>query len=247
MENKIKEIRIEQNMKVAFYGDSGAGKTTLAMRWGSDTLHETYQASLGVDFESKTISDAELGLILDLQIWDIDGQKQFESMMPFYLRETKWVVLVFSVTDRNSFNNLLHYFDIARSNAHTQAYYFILANKTDLESERQVSTAEAEMFARAQNTRYIETSAKTRMGLDQLERTILRVVTHRRGKAEGVRATDIPQSFYGNHLKQKGVGETKTLSPRPETVTALQSPKLFVAGAKSTVTGVGSEEAKLVL
>jgi tRNA U34 5-carboxymethylaminomethyl modifying GTPase MnmE/TrmE len=70
-----------------------------------------------------------------------------------------------------------------------------LANKTDLESERQVSTAEAEMFARAQNTRYIETSAKIRMGLDQLERTILRVVTHRRGKAEGVRATDIPQSF----------------------------------------------------
>ncbi|MBP6918641.1 MAG: GTP-binding protein [Legionellaceae bacterium] len=221
MENKTKEIHIEQNVKIAFYGDSGVGKTTLAMRWGSDTLHETYQASLGVDFESKTISDAELGLILDLQIWDIDGQKQFEFMMPFYLQETKWVVLVFSVTDRNSFNNLLHYFDIARANVHTKAHYFILANKTDLEAERQVSTAEAEMFAREQHTAYIETSAKTRMGLDQLEQTILRVVTHCRAKAEGVRATDIPQSFYGNHAKQEGAGATKTLRPRPETVTTL--------------------------
>jgi small GTP-binding protein len=245
MENN-KDRLISKNIKIALYGDSGVGKTAVALRWGTDTFHETYQATLGADFESKTIVNADLGLSLDLQIWDIDGQEKFATMLPFYFHETQWVVLVFSVTDRNSFDNLPNYFSNARRHADPNAQYVILANKIDLESARQVDFAEAKAFSRAQHAIYIETSAKNSTGLHKLEQKILKFTAHPRLKTEGVRAPDPSLSVFGGKCKQEGFGEEKITCARPDAIAVVRSAGLFVSAAKTpTSTAVSNPEAKL--
>lgn len=223
---------ISKNVKIALYGDSGVGKTALAKRWGSDCFHETYQTTLGADFESKRIASADLGLAINLQIWDIDGQTQFESMLPFYLNETKWVVLVFSVTDSNSFHNLVNYFALAHKHVNLNAKYVILANKSDLEDARQVTIEEAHDFAKLHKAIYIETSAKNGQGLQKLEKKILEVTAHIRKKGAGVKAPEGSLSMFGAHCKNEGFDEGKAACSQPEALSVTHSQKMFADGTK---------------
>lgn len=167
----------EHEAKVILYGDRSVGKTALVQRWGSDSFPETFQSTLGVDFESKTISSKQLGISLGLEFWDIDGQNRFAHMMPFYLKDCDVVLLMFSVTDRASFNHLRDYYETAKKNSPEDAQYFLLGNKIDLKSGIQVSREEAAEFALANNLIYIETSANTGEGLDVLGQEML-ISTH---------------------------------------------------------------------
>lgn len=222
-----KDRFISKNIKIALYGDSGVGKTAVALRWGTGVFDETYQSTLGADFESKTIVNADAKLSLNLQIWDIDGQKKFEGMLPLYFRDTKWVVLVFSVTDRRSFSNLPYYLENARYYADPSAVYVILANKIDLVSERQVSDAEARAFSAEQHTVYIETSVKDPSKLQWLDKEILRTESLSLNKKRA-RVLDPSLSIFGGTGKQEGFEEEKAACARPET----RSPRLFRSETK---------------
>jgi len=96
-----------------------------------------------------------------LQIWDTAGQERFRSVTRSYYRGACGALLVYDITDRESFNSVSGWLSDAKTLASQNIVIILCGNKSDLESERQVTTAEAEQFANDNGMYFTETSAKS--------------------------------------------------------------------------------------
>lgn len=96
-----------------------------------------------------------------LQIWDTAGQERFRSVTRSYYRGACGALLVYDITDRDSFNSVSTWLSDAKTLASQNIVIILCGNKSDLESERQVTTAEAEQFASENGMYFTETSAKS--------------------------------------------------------------------------------------
>ena len=143
--------------KIIFIGDVSVGKTSIINVLMGQKFNNEYEASIGVDFFSKTIKYK--GKTIKLQIWDSAGQEKFRSLIPNYIRGSSLVFIVYDITNRKSFENLQSWIDFVNNIENSNIV--ILANKIDLESQRQVTYKEGESFAKENNLLFLETSAKT--------------------------------------------------------------------------------------
>ena len=90
--------------KVLLIGDSGVGKSSLLLRFADDTYTDCYISTIGVDFKIKTV---ELdGETVKLQLWDTAGQERFKTITSNYYRGAHGFILVYDVTNEESFKNL---------------------------------------------------------------------------------------------------------------------------------------------
>jgi len=160
-------------VKLILLGDPGAGKTSLLHRFVDDTFTEKYDTTIGVDFQAKTVTSTS-GNILRLHLWDTAGQEHFRSIVTAYYRCIAAALLVFDVTNRETFDNLEHWLkDLRQKNESLHDLpIIILGNKTDVE-KRKVSFEEAHEFAKKHNVRYSEISVKNNIGIDE---AILRII-----------------------------------------------------------------------
>ncbi|KAI0306303.1 ras-domain-containing protein [Multifurca ochricompacta] len=144
--------------KIVLLGDQSVGKTSLITRFMYDTFDNTYQATIGIDFLSKT-------LYLDdrtvrLQLWDTAGQERFRSLIPSYIRDSTVAIVVFDITNRQSFLSTSKWIDDVRSERGTDVMVVLVGNKADLSDKRQVTLEEATAKAQSLNIMFMETSAK---------------------------------------------------------------------------------------
>ena len=70
--------------KLVFLGDQGVGKTSIITRFMYDSFDKNYQATIGIDFLSKTMYLEDR--TVRLQLWDTAGQERFRSLIPSYIR-----------------------------------------------------------------------------------------------------------------------------------------------------------------
>merc|ERR1712050_357586 len=89
--------------KVVFLGKQSVGKTSLITRFMYDTFDNTYQATIGIDFLSKTMYLEDR--VIRLQLWDTAGQERFRSLIPSYIRDSSVAIVVYDTTNRVSFEN----------------------------------------------------------------------------------------------------------------------------------------------
>ncbi|EEB90600.1 hypothetical protein MPER_11169 [Moniliophthora perniciosa FA553] len=90
--------------KLLLIGDSGVGKSCLLLRFADDTYTESYISTIGVDFKIRTI---ELeGKTVKLQIWDTAGQERFRTITSSYYRGAHGIIVVYDVTDNDTFTNV---------------------------------------------------------------------------------------------------------------------------------------------
>ena len=148
-------------------GDGGVGKTALTLRFSKGFFTEDYKMTIGVDFHVKTISidSSEGTLRCKLQIWDTGGQERFSSIRPMYYRGSLGGLLIFDLTNYESFEHLPQWIDEVRANIKTEIPLLLVGNKSDLVEERKVSIEEINEFTRNFNLYYMETSAKTGEGV----------------------------------------------------------------------------------
>ncbi|TFY70268.1 hypothetical protein EVG20_g2742 [Dentipellis fragilis] len=144
--------------KIVLLGDQSVGKTSLITRFMYDTFDNTYQATIGIDFLSKT-------LYLDdrtvrLQLWDTAGQERFRSLIPSYIRDSTVAIVVFDITNRQSFLSTSKWIDDVRSERGNDVMVVLVGNKADLSDKRQVTLEEATAKASQLNIMFMETSAK---------------------------------------------------------------------------------------
>ena len=96
-----------------------------------------------------------------MQVWDTAGQERFKNITASYYRGGNGVLVVYDITDRESFENLNSWLIEIEKNANKNIYKLLIGNKNDLEEKRKVTSQEGKDFAESNGMKFLETSAKT--------------------------------------------------------------------------------------
>ncbi|CAO3631721.1 unnamed protein product [Cunninghamella blakesleeana] len=156
-----------KKFKLVFLGEQSVGKTSLITRFMYDTFDNTYQATIGIDFLSKTLYIDDRTVNYNFGI-----QERFRSLIPSYIRDSSVCVVVYDITNRASFINTSKWIDDVRAERGTDVIIVLVGNKTDLNDKRQVSVEEGDNKAKEYNIMFIETSAKAGQNVKPLFRKI---------------------------------------------------------------------------
>merc|ERR1719362_2700444 len=156
--------------KLVFLGEQAVGKTSVITRFMYDTFDNNYQATIGIDFLSKTMYLEDR--TVRLQLWDTAGQERFRSLIPSYIRDSSGAIVVYDITDRRSFLNTAKWIEDVRSERGSDVVIVLVGNKKDLSDRRQVSSEEGEEKAKENGVMFIETSAKVGDNIKSLFRQL---------------------------------------------------------------------------
>jgi len=174
--------------KLLLIGDSGVGKSCLLLRFADDTYTESYISTIGVDFKIRTI---ELdGKTIKLQIWDTAGQERFRTITSSYYRGAHGIIVVYDVTDQESFNNVKQWLQEIERYASESVNKLLVGNKCDLTTKKVVDYTTAKEYADTLKIPFLETSAKTANNVEQAFMTMAAEIKNRMGpgtQAQGQR------------------------------------------------------------
>ncbi|XP_071100740.1 ras-related protein Rab-5A-like [Haliotis cracherodii] len=156
-----------QKVKVVTVGDMDVGKTCLTLRFMKNTFNEECRGTVGASFLAKAVDIPDKTVIF--QVWDTAGQERFRSLIPMYLRDAKAAIVVYDVTDLESFKNIKgHWLQMLHKHGPTDIRVAIVGNKIDKETEKVVPTREAQKFAEDHRFLFLETSALTGENVEKL-------------------------------------------------------------------------------
>ena len=161
-----KKNPITPKYKLIFLGDQNVGKSSILNRFLNDTFVEEYQATIGLDFQSKNvqIDNQDVHLLL----YDTAGQEKFRSLIPMYTRDANIILLVYDITNKESFENLYVWLkDLTNININ-EVIVCIVGNKIDLTEKREVTNEEGQKFGEEHDFIFQEVSAKTGDGFSEL-------------------------------------------------------------------------------
>ncbi|KAL8554034.1 hypothetical protein ACS0TY_002317 [Phlomoides rotata] len=124
--------------KLLLIGDSSVGKSCLLLRFADDSYVDSYISTIGVDFKIRTV---ELdGKTIKLQIWDTAGQERFRTITSSYYRGAHGIIIVYDVTEMESFNNVKQWLNEIDRYANDSVCKLLVGNKCDLVESKVVST-----------------------------------------------------------------------------------------------------------
>ncbi len=148
------------SFKIIVVGDSGVGKSCLTMKGTKNHFEECYSPTVGFEFFTFNIKIDDK--YIKLQIWDTCGQEAYKSLITSFYRNASLAILVYSIDNQNSFNNIEVWLNEIKSQSNPETKIFLIGNKIDLENERKISTETAQQFSNEHAFNYFdETSAKT--------------------------------------------------------------------------------------
>ena len=162
---KVEVISKEQNQfdfnfKIIVIGNSGVGKSCLTLKATEDCFLPDYSSTIGFEFRAFYVKVEDT--IIKLSIWDTCGQEIYRSLIRNFYRNSSLAILVYSIEDENSFNDLDSWLNEIRSNGSPDMNIYLIGNKVDLEDQRVISKETAETFAQDNDIKlFLETSART--------------------------------------------------------------------------------------
>jgi len=104
---------------------------------------------------------------IKLQIWDTAGQERFRTITTAYYRGAMGIMLVYDITNEKSFDNIRNWIRNIEEHAAADVEKMILGNKCDMNDKRQVSTERGQALAVEYNVKFMETSAKTSINVEE--------------------------------------------------------------------------------
>ena len=144
--------------KVLLLGNINVGKSALVIRFVDDIWNDNFVLINGVDFRLKKLEIDKKRI--KMQIWDNQGQERFKTVLPHYYRGVHGILLVYDVTEKDSFNNLNFWLMEIEKNANKNVLKVLIGNKTDLEDKRVISYNQGKEFADMHGLKFVETSVK---------------------------------------------------------------------------------------
>jgi small GTP-binding protein len=150
-------------LKVVIVGDANVGKTSLLRRYCEGKFESSRVATIGVDFQTKVV-DLPDGQV-KLSIWDMAGQEHFSVIRTGFYRGSLVTALVFDVTDKESFDHLERWQQEVAGSVNEQDFV-VVGNKIDL--DRSVNSGAPKTFSDNLGAPYIETSALTGEGVEDM-------------------------------------------------------------------------------
>ncbi|GAB6031879.1 Ras-protein Rab-8A [Chamberlinius hualienensis] len=150
----------------------------------------------GIDFKIRTI---ELdGKKIKLQIWDTAGQERFRTITTAYYRGAMGILLVYDITNEKSFKNIKNWIRNIEEHASADVEKMILGNKCDMNDRRQVSKEKGEQLAIEYGIKFMETSAKAGINVEEAFFTLARDI---KAKTEKKLEAKNPPKTGGHQLK----------------------------------------------
>ena len=167
---------VDYLFKVLLIGNSGVGKSSILSRYADNYFEEQNMPTIGVDFK---INQTEIdGKVVKLQIWDTAGQCRFKTITQSYYRGSHGIIVVFDVTDRESFSGVQRWMQQVEENCQNVSC-ILVGNKSDLTSKRAVTFDEGQELADHFMIRYVETSAKESKNVDSAFTMMTREIKNR--------------------------------------------------------------------
>ena len=143
--------------KIVLIGDTSVGKSCLLTRFADDQFTENYVTTIGVDFRFKTM--IVMDEIIKVQVWDTAGQERYRSITNTYYRGAKGILIVFDLTNPESFNNIENWINEVTVFTGKDVIIMCLGNKSDLKKEINKNTIDE--FKKKTKLEIINVSAKT--------------------------------------------------------------------------------------
>ena len=153
----------EQNqdivLKIIILGSTQVGKTSIINRYFNNSFQENMLSTIGIDFKTKYFKFNEQKV--KFNYIDTAGQEKFRAISVNYLKGANGAILVFDITNKETFDLILRWVDDINQNNKTNTSKLLFGNKSDLTEIRQVLYEEAEQLAQKLGCKYIEGSAKS--------------------------------------------------------------------------------------
>ena len=159
MDKKINLVAI----KIVVVGDSNVGKSPILNSYisGEPKLDSITTIGDRLDTKFKLKNGKEIKLVL----FDTIGQERYRSIALSYLKSCHGVILVFSLTDKSSFENIKNWMHCLEDEGIKA--YALFGNKSDMIDNRIINSEEARCMAEKLGLAYFETSCKTREGIEE--------------------------------------------------------------------------------
>ncbi|CAL9076411.1 unnamed protein product [Musa textilis] len=215
--------------KLLLIGDSGVGKSCLLLRFAVRSKHvfctiifsllirrlpavnflccddsylESYISTIGVDFKIRTVEQD--GKTIKLQIWDTAGQERFRTITSSYYRGAHGIIVVYDVTDQESFNNVKQWLNEIDRYASDSVNKLLVGNKCDLTANKVVSYETAKAFADEIGIPFMEASAKNATNVEQAFMAMTAAIKNRMASQPAINSAKPPTvQIRGQPVNQK--------------------------------------------
>ncbi|EDV19728.1 Ras-related protein Rab-21 [Trichoplax sp. H2] len=152
--------------KVVLLGEGCVGKTSIVLRYCENKFNEKHLSTLQASYLEKKLNIG--GKRINLAIWDTAGQERFHALGPIYYRESHGAILVYDITDEDSFMKVKKWVKELRKMLGNEICLCIVGNKIDLEKDRTVHVTRAEDYAQSVGAVHFHTSAKMNKGIEEV-------------------------------------------------------------------------------
>jgi len=192
--------------KLVVVGDGGVGKSALTIQFIQSHFVDEYDPTIEDSYRKQVVVDDEVAL---LDVLDTAGQEEYGAMREQYMRAGEGFLLVYAINSRTSFEELsaLHQ-QILRVKDADNFPVVIVANKCDLEYERQVGSHEGRELARHFGAQFVESSAKQRINVDEAFTALVREI--RKFQRPAAPPPQAPKSSLGIFSTAPGNGQSTT-------------------------------------
>ncbi|XP_065156802.1 ras-related protein Rab-8A [Atheta coriaria] len=159
--------------KVLVLGDSNVGKTCIVHRFCDERYYDTYISTIGIDFKQKIINLD--GVPIKLQIWDTAGQERFRTLTTAYYRGAMGILLLYDVTNLESFNHITYWLQNIEENASPNVVTLLAGNKCE-SNDRMVDLDSGKKMADNFDLPFFEVSCKDNINIENAFLTLSRKI-----------------------------------------------------------------------
>ncbi|KAE9984738.1 hypothetical protein EG328_008355 [Venturia inaequalis] len=160
--------------RLVVVGAGGTGKTCITVQFVNSHFVDEYDPTLEDSYRKQIVIDDEVALA---DVLDTAGQEEYSAMREQYMRTGEGFILVYSITSRDSFDEMKTFHkQILQVKKEDSWPMILVGNKNDLPTEREVSTEEGEALAQSFGCSFLETSAKRRHNIDETFLGVIRAI-----------------------------------------------------------------------